>query len=262
MLQQRIQEVRAKVAEVSKIAQARYGVDLSDVKVLFDLKGRAAGMAGRKGSHFYVRFNTTMMLNDGWNHLINDTVPHELAHSVCQKNPQLGRQHDLGWKSVCRALGGSGERCHKEAVVYAKGKTFRYTTTTGHETNVSETVHNKIQRGVTYRTRGMGKLNNECAYQLVGVSGREVVGRSVAAKSSVTQPVVAPKVVTPAPVQKVAVVNNATQAKSKADVVRMIIKLGKQMGISPKQVIDAVVLQLGMTRSLATAYVKNNWEKV
>lgn len=256
MLQQRIQEVRARVAEVSKIALARYGVDLSDVKVLFDLKGRAAGMAGYKGGYFYVRFNTQMMMNDGWNHLLNDTVPHELAHSVCYKNPMLGRKHDMGWKSVCRALGGNGERCHKEAVVYAKGKTYRYTTTTGFETNVSETVHNKIQRGCNYRVRGQGQLTNACAYQLVAVSGREVVGQKVAAKAPSTAPVVAPKVAA----TKVAPRTDGTV--SKADIVRQIIKLAKQTGVGQERVIDAVVAQLQFKRQLARAYVLNNWDKV
>jgi predicted SprT family Zn-dependent metalloprotease len=38
------------------------------------------------------------------------TVGHELAHCVCFRDPMLGSNHDRGWKSVCRDMGGDGSR--------------------------------------------------------------------------------------------------------------------------------------------------------
>lgn len=41
-------------------------------------------------------------------HMINDTVPHEIAHIVCMLKPYLGNGHDEGWQEVCKRLGGTG----------------------------------------------------------------------------------------------------------------------------------------------------------
>jgi hypothetical protein len=38
------------------------------------------------------------------------TVGHELAHAVCFRKPMLGNNHDAGWKSLCRDMGGDGDR--------------------------------------------------------------------------------------------------------------------------------------------------------
>ena len=38
-----------------------------------------------------------------------ETVQHELAHAVCFRLG-VGDNHDAGWKSVCRDMGGDGER--------------------------------------------------------------------------------------------------------------------------------------------------------
>jgi len=155
---ERIEQVRKRCTEVIANIKTLYGIDCSNVQIRFDLRGRVAGMAGCRfnffgGSTFdhFVRFNVDMIANDSYDHIINDTVPHEFAHIVCYMNPLLGRNHDAGWKKVCMALGGSGERCHSEKVSYAKGKTFQYLTTVGRLVTVSENRHRKIQSGVTYR---------------------------------------------------------------------------------------------------------------
>jgi len=163
MLEDRQQQVRAKVANLITVANLRYGITLPPIDIRFDLKGRAAGIAGHRNRNYFMRFNTDMMMNEGWDHLINDTVPHELAHIVCFVAPQFGRAHNPGWRRVCRQLGGSGERCHREQVTYAKGRTYVYTTTTGHSVALSEVRHQRVQRGMTYSFRG-GHVDRFCAY--------------------------------------------------------------------------------------------------
>jgi predicted SprT family Zn-dependent metalloprotease len=44
--------------------------------------------------------------------MLEDTVPHEIAHFVCQVKG-LGKNHDEGWRKVCRELGGNGITCYK-----------------------------------------------------------------------------------------------------------------------------------------------------
>ena len=256
MFQARAQEITRKVEELKVRARELFGVDLSRVQVRFDLKGRAAGMAGVRGGAMYLRFNTQMMVNEAWNHIINDTVPHEVAHLVCFANPQLGRNHDTGWKRVCRMLGGNGERCHKEAVVYAKGNTYAYVSTAGKQINVSEKMHKNILRGATYTLRnGGGKISNQCQYSLAAVSGRPVAQPKPAAPA----PTPAAPLVLGGKMVEIPIKKPAAAGASKAEMVRARIAQAKARREDGTVVVQWAIDVLGMSRSLANTYVKNNW---
>lgn len=245
MLQQRIQEVKAKVAQCIAKAQALYGITLPQVTIRFDLKGRAAGIAGYKGFEraYYLRFNTQMMTSPtDWDHLINDTVPHEVAHTVCQAFPKFGNNHNTGWKRVCMQLGGTGKRCYSTEDApeqMARLRPFTYTTTAGHTVSVTKSIHRKIQQGQNYTARSGGQLTSACSYSLTQTQpAREV-----------------PKTVTPK--------QQSTTGASKADRVRDQIAHQKaEFGSEAfERVIAWAVYELGMSPALARTYVKNNWYK-
>jgi len=242
-MQDRIEQVKTRVAHLTQQVKSSWGITLPQIDIRFDLRGRAAGMAGRDRQGYYVRFNTDMMQNSSWDHLIQDTVPHELAHIVCYVNPLLGRNHNPGWARVCRQLGGTGSRCHKEQVTYATGKTYYYTTSTGHTVTLSQQRHRKIQQGMTYRFRaGKGTVTPASAW-------------------TTQQPPAAPQ-----PQLKAASApadSPAAKTATKADQVRAKIReLKAQVGSEGyERAIQWAVDNLGMTRSLATSYVKNNWNK-
>ena len=166
MLNERIQLVQARVAELITLANKLYNITLPHIQVRFDLTGRVAGVAGAKTVQgkkiYYMRFNVQMMQNSAWDHLYKDTVPHELAHIVGFAEG-LCRNHDSSWKRICRALGGNGERCHKEEVVY-KGGNFFYTLSTGRVITVGKIQHSRIQQGTVYATRTGEKVHAQCAY--------------------------------------------------------------------------------------------------
>jgi predicted SprT family Zn-dependent metalloprotease len=263
-----IQTVRDAVVDCIARAEKMYGVDMSKVQVRFDLKGTAAGMAGMKGLRSaptcYLRFNTTMIDGEGYAHVLNDTVPHEVAHMVCFMDPRLGKGHNGGWARVCRALGGSGETRHNEEVVYAKGNTYEYTCTQGTTARFSQQRHNKIQRGVTsFSMKRGGTIDKTCAFELVGVSGNPV-----AAKRTPEAPVAAkvqPPVAATAPKTAVAARTYVIKAKpkgSKADLIRAVILRCKTNDFERSLAVDYGVNELGMTRSLARKYVNENWDKV
>ena len=243
MFTERAEQVRSKVAELVKQANQKFNIDLPEIQIRFDLRGGAAGMAGGRFGQFYMRFNRDMMLNQGWDHLINDTVPHELAHIVCFVNPRLGRNHDLGWKRVCRALGGTGKRCHSEEVVYANGRTYYYTTTQGHVIAISQQRHGKIQRGKSYTLRGKGAINRQCQYSTSKPT------ETVQIKKVIAAPVAGP----------VATVDSTS---SKADQVRAKIRECRSVGQDQEVVVQWAQLVLQMNRTLARVYVRNNWNKV
>jgi len=174
-MQTKIDQVKAKVAHCIQLAQQKLGINLPTIDVRFDLRGRAAGQAGRITHingfrEFYVRFNVHHISSDAdFEHLLNSTVPHEIAHSVCQAFPHLGDNHDAGWKRICIMLGGNGSRCYSAEDApdaTARLKPIIYTATNGKQVRVTKVIHGKIQRGKNYIEPTGGRLTRDCQYSL------------------------------------------------------------------------------------------------
>ena len=241
MFQQRARLIQQKIAELTQKANQLYGITLPHIELQFNIKGTVAGYAQQRNGQYKMRFNQVMMLNEGWDHIITDTVPHELAHIVCFFKPSLGRNHNYGWQRVCIALGGNGKRCHNEEVSYAHGSVY-YTSTTGFVIPVSNIRHQKIQRGQYYIFRnGKGQLNRQCAY----------------AYNANAAPAIAP-------VQHTTRIANPQMGngRPKSEQVREQIRRAKLQGADAEVVILWSVHHLNMTRSLARVYVTGNWNKV
>ena len=248
-MQDQIQAIRNKVAECVALAEKKFGIKMPQVQVRFDLTGRAAGMAGVRYGQFYLRFNVNHIKLGGksWEHLLNDTVPHEVAHTVCQAFPRFGRNHDRGWKAVCVALGGNGNRCYSEQdapEAIAQMRPYVYITTNGHEVRVTKVIHSKIQKGSVYNFRqGKGQVNRQCQYSYMAAPAVAASKKPVVFS---TAPAPAPKAVVPA-------------GASKADMVRARIAQARARSEGAEVVVLWAVEVLGMSRSLAKTYVKNNW---
>ena len=63
-------------------------------------------------------------------------------------------------------------------------------------------------------------------------------------------------------VQPKAKVKSADAAPKKADIVRAMIASAKEANKNANDVVAEVIAQLGFAKALATAYVRNNWNKV
>ncbi len=233
-----------------------------------------------------MKFNYDMLSREAFDHLINDTVPHEIAHIVCFMKPALGKNHDYGWTRVCVALGGTGDRTHKEDVVYGKGVTYEYISSTGHKHRVSQAMHNKMQNGETYRYRkGGGTITKNSAHSIVGVRGQTLAApvRHVEAKVPEVQPkftidTLAPERIaaspdvgrvigglvirTIPPVPKAPVATNAQPGESKASIARRIMLSGTAAGHDYEKIISAIMHATGHDRQLARATYKANAHKV
>lgn len=253
MFQERVDQVKRKITSLVKLFESNHpGVVLPKIEILFNLRGRAAGMASRTtrpgmGMTYAIRFNRDMMINDGWQHLFENTVPHELAHIIgFATGKDFG--HGPYWKRICKDLGGNGERCHKEEVTYANGKTYKYISSTGHVFTLSETRHRRVQTGTRYSYRGMGTVDKSCSYEIDGVRPaiQQPVSKEVSVKSLVEN---FPKI-------------PAQQKTSKAQRVREMIGFAKINNKSPEFVMSFAFNELGMERGLARRYVLGNWSKV
>lgn len=282
---ERMKAVNDKIATVKALALQKYGINLSDLVVKYDLKGRTAGWAIGMRT---IRLNTTAIFGDEehFKDMVDDTIPHEIAHIVCHRNPTLGRKHDYGWASVCRALGGTGKRTHDMTTIeYARGRTYIYTSSMGKEYAVSEQRHRKIQMGATLRFRkaSWGTLDKHCAYT-VKFNGRVISTQPATQRPTVSDmawgvlhdlaarvvPTVNPTVssfvvpstqaaekpTAPKPVQTV-----ANTGSSKASQVRYWIRAAKAQGDGQEWVINMAQTQLGMARSQAYRYVTENWNR-
>lgn len=269
------QQVMEKTKACFDKAKELYGLDLSRVHVRFDLKGRAAGQASRRSGMFAIRYNHDMLTREAFDHLLNATVPHEVAHIVCFMDRSLGADHNSGWERVCKALGGTGATRHKEEVVYGKGHTYEYTTDRGNKVRVGDKYHKDIQAGRPLRYRnGIGTVTRECAYSIVGVQGRtlatpvvkvavaKVTPADITGIPRVTVPVLpiqrteVPAVRTPAPAQAFAA------GASKASISRSIMLAGHTRNMPFEQVIAAMMAACGYDRQLARATYKANAPKI
>ena len=269
------QQVIEKTKACFDKAKELYGLDLSRVHVRFDLKGRSAGQACRRGMQYAIRYNHDMLTREAFDHLLNATVPHEVAHIVCFMDRSLGADHNSGWERVCKALGGTGATRHKEEVVYGKGHTYEYTTDRGNKVRVGDKYHKDIQAGRPLRYRnGIGTVTRECAYSIVGVQGRTlatpVVRVPVATAPTLTSIVdsfaarhATPPAPAAAPVQRIAAPVQAFAAgASKASISRSIMLAGHTRNMPYEQVIAAMMAACGYDRQLARATYKANAPKI
>lgn len=166
MSQQVLEQFKAEVRKCLTLAGERYGLEeqMKLVKIRLDIRGyRVAGQACRKGFQFSLRFHPDAIVKH-YDEMVKDTIPHEVAHTVCQMNPTLGKNHDAGWKRVCRALGGDDSRTHDmkfgEKPVR---KECWYRTSTGHVVDLGPIRHAKLQSNkfASYRCRGQGTVKAE-----------------------------------------------------------------------------------------------------
>lgn len=290
---EQIQQIRARCAVALAKAKELYGLDLSNAEIRFDLKGRAAGQAYRRGGRYGMRFNFDMLKREAFDHVLNNTVPHEIAHLVCFANPMLGRGHDYGWARVCTALGGTGATRHQEEVVMGKGTTYEYTTNNGSKVRVGDKHHRSIQAGRTLTWRGgKGSVNQFCTYSIVGISGRtldnpivrqapnapavieqamrapqpdavEMARRAMMVEALRRQQLNAKPVQRPVPVlTPVVTVRAAVAGESKAATSRRIMLAGYIAGKSYTTIIDEMITANGYDRQLARGTFKANAPKV
>ena len=146
-------------------AEAKYG-KMPAISIRFDLKGKAAGMAGcrinritRVATDLFVRFTREAMAKD-WDNMVQQTISHEIAHLVAYAFPALGaKNHNYVWERIDRSLGGAGERCHKMELTPArKTNRYKYVLDSGREVLVGPKHHNALQSGRTLRMKKSNEI--------------------------------------------------------------------------------------------------------
>lgn len=160
-----INEFIAKVRLCLQKAALIYDLDMSEVQIKVNIRSdsKCAGKAEYADGIYSVRFHKQAVKNH-YNEMVNETIPHEVAHIVCMMKPQLGCNHDFGWKAVCQALGGIGDQYHTMGI----GKTKRqrlwdYKTESGEIVQLTTVRHNRLQQNKVeyYSSPKLGKIRKE-----------------------------------------------------------------------------------------------------
>lgn len=151
------------VADCVARAEKMFNVTIGTVRTSYKIRGaRVIGRATKLGPQLHmISFNPAFVAAD-IDTILNDTVPHEIAHLVCYANPQLGRGHDVGWRRVAAALGcrpraKAADNDAFAAVVdaaRARRVKYLYRLPSGAEIVLGSGHHAKLQKGKGYSLRG------------------------------------------------------------------------------------------------------------
>jgi len=146
--------------ELIQTAKQRYDINLSEIEINFDLKGRAAGMYHRRKQERGIRYNPYLFAKYFDDNLTN-TIPHEVAHYVADVLFGMGKikPHGKEWRAIMRdfdvkpLVTGSYDL---SGIPVRKQRRFDYQCDCAKH-QLSTVRHNKIQKGKTrYYCQGCG----------------------------------------------------------------------------------------------------------
>lgn len=258
--------------EIDRILEK--AIDLYDVPGLsgtiikFDIRSyRFVGQAGWRRRHGETTY--TLRLNpkavaENFDDMLNDTIPHEIAHLVNYARPSTGRRHNNGWKRVCLALGGNGQRlCGRGAdydldgpskderkIAHDARRPYIYTDSKGVERRVTKQRHNKLQQryvgyALTWRDNG-GKVNRNSPWRYDKT------------------PTVKQTAVKTAPKTRKPQARTRKGQMTKAQIARNLIHLHFPAGpdqLNQDQIIAKIAGTCGLKLGLAKTYFNNNLSK-
>lgn len=129
------------------------GRDFAAIPVLFDLRGRMAGMYRVKNGQRQIRYNPHVFAKYFEDNL-NVTVPHEVAHYVidCLHGIRKVRPHGEEWKNLMRLFGADDARtCRYDFSGIPVKSEKRYDYRCGCKTHqLSTRRHNKVLKKRMY----------------------------------------------------------------------------------------------------------------
>jgi len=114
-----------KVQECIEVAIRMFSlpISLEDVKISNYEKDLDAGFAEMRtvnGKRIYsIRFNQ-YHIDHFESIMIEQIIPHEVAHIVCFFDPSTMSKHNYKWVLVCYMLGGNGSRTHDMPAIRAR----------------------------------------------------------------------------------------------------------------------------------------------
>ncbi len=106
LCEDQMQQVRDATLSCLYRAEGLYNLPHKPIPLQFDLRGRAAGMYRVSGTIAVIRYNPHIF-SCYYDHGLQTTVPHEVAHYIADRVWGLARirPHGVEWRSVMQKLG-------------------------------------------------------------------------------------------------------------------------------------------------------------
>lgn len=117
-------EIESIVNETLSLLEDMYDKTVERPIIVYDLKGTTAGQAQSRTENgiktYKIRVNNDLLFGSHREHMLRQTIPHEVAHIfVYQVWPGVSG-HGNEWRSVMRSLGLPATRCHQYEVTKAR----------------------------------------------------------------------------------------------------------------------------------------------
>ncbi|MBY5956602.1 SprT-like domain-containing protein [Membranicola marinus] len=134
-----------------------------ELPIVFVWSGRVAGMAKRRKEVYNLEFNIEAIHRDR-TEMLENTIPHEMAHIVDMYLHGGKSSHGPRWQSIIRALGGSPQRTHDIPLTKARrSRKYLYEASCGSTVEVGPRHHKSVQRGGTLVVKKTGgKVTRTC----------------------------------------------------------------------------------------------------
>lgn len=205
-----------------------FGITITDVSIqVMHSNRRVMGRAIHDRGQYIIELNPDAIVNHK-SFIIEEVLPHEMAHLVCFNKPEIGNDHDAGWANACKLLGGSG-RMHHDVKLRGRSHTSVkcvYQTKLG-EMHVPASLHRKIQREGILGIRWQQQEFNVLASDFLR-------GDYVQSDGLVTSAVL------------------STEYATKKDHAAVIVR--EMHGESPKKVIERLMQAVQLTKPAASTY--------
>lgn len=152
-------EAAAKTRQLLGIAEQRFNLASSQPAILFNLKGKAAGLVVfQKHGRCKIRYNRSLLARYG-RLFIEQTVPHEVAHLIARaRHGAHIKPHGDEWKAVMKFFHAAPRRCHSFDTSDSATRTMRYFDyrCDCRTHRISAIRHNRMLSGTTYLCRVCG----------------------------------------------------------------------------------------------------------
>ncbi len=134
------------------------GWTVSKPTIDYSLRGQTAGKMGFNGTMYI----NVCLLNENWDHYLEQTVGHEFAHHIVHAHFPGATAHGYEWKNVMVKLGLPANRTHRydvtNSTVKRKSQYAYVCDGCGTELMMGPVRHKKQQSGrANYRHSGCGK---------------------------------------------------------------------------------------------------------
>lgn len=143
------QECEDVLTKYLEIATTHFATTFERPHLTYDLKGGVAGYAN--GSKNTIQLNGHFLLDESTrDDMLNDTLPHEIAHIVQRQLWPSSQSHGYEWRSVMRAFGLVPTRCHNYGNVKPARKRKRYRvfcSNCDYRMTFSDVVRNRLHAG-------------------------------------------------------------------------------------------------------------------